>query len=370
MKNENQKIRYSRVSVIGLKGFPADFVGTTGIESYVEQIMKHTSRVQYLCYVRDSQSHHHTNVTTKAIPTIRQRHLSSIVYGFQASILASQDTSEIVWYHAIGSSIFYWIPKLFGKKVIVTFHGLDWQRRKWNFFEKKILFFFTKMILKLSDQITTVSEREKAELEKLTSKKIHLLQPGFFDYSTKQLTNNKLQQLQLEKARYFLFLGRLVPEKRVEWLINAVNDLSFPDMKLVIAGDEAFTSSYKKSLLLLSKKNPSIHFVGYIFGDEKLSLIKNARALIQPSEHEGNSISVIEALSLNTPVLIAEELVEKNVLNHSLINTYQMSSFLDFKTKLRYLGMKKKKTQRNLPTLISWQVVGDNFRKIISTISF
>ena len=38
----------------------------------------------------------------------------------------------MVHIHAEGPAFFCWIPKLFGKRVIVTIHGIDWQREKWQ----------------------------------------------------------------------------------------------------------------------------------------------------------------------------------------------------------------------------------------------
>lgn len=38
----------------------------------------------------------------------------------------------MVHIHAEGPAFFCWIPKLFGKRVISTIHGLDWDREKWR----------------------------------------------------------------------------------------------------------------------------------------------------------------------------------------------------------------------------------------------
>lgn len=38
----------------------------------------------------------------------------------------------MVHIHAEGPAFFCWIPKLFGKRVICTIHGLDWDREKWR----------------------------------------------------------------------------------------------------------------------------------------------------------------------------------------------------------------------------------------------
>ena len=38
----------------------------------------------------------------------------------------------MVHIHAEGPAFFAWLPKMFGKRVVVTVHGIDWQREKWQ----------------------------------------------------------------------------------------------------------------------------------------------------------------------------------------------------------------------------------------------
>lgn len=38
----------------------------------------------------------------------------------------------MVHIHAEGPAFFCWLPKMLGKRVVVTVHGIDWQREKWQ----------------------------------------------------------------------------------------------------------------------------------------------------------------------------------------------------------------------------------------------
>ena len=51
---------------------------------------------------------------------------------FFAALFSALGRYDVVHIHAEGPAYFAWLPKLFGKRVIVTVHGLDWQREKWN----------------------------------------------------------------------------------------------------------------------------------------------------------------------------------------------------------------------------------------------
>ena len=66
----------------------------------------------------------------------------------------------------------------------------------------------------------------------------------------------------LLKDEYILFLGRLVPEKGIKYLINAFKEVK-TDKKLVIAGDTSDTDEYVKMLKEKSSNNPNIIFTGF-----------------------------------------------------------------------------------------------------------
>ena len=93
------------------------------------------------------------------IPTINKKGLDATIYSFFASIRALFGKYDIIHYHAEGSCAMLWLPHLFRKKIVVTIHGLDWQRSKWGGFATKYIRFGEKMAAKYADKIIVLSKR-------------------------------------------------------------------------------------------------------------------------------------------------------------------------------------------------------------------
>ena len=100
----------------------------------------------------------------------------------------------------------------------------------------------------------------------------------------------------LEKDGYILFLGRLVPEKGIHYLIEAYNQID-TKKKLVIAGGSSHTSEYESKLKDMAKSNSNIIFTGFVEGKELEELYSNAYVYCLPSDLEGMPISLLEAMS-------------------------------------------------------------------------
>lgn len=95
---------------------------------------------------------------------------------------------------------------------------------------------------------------------------------------------------------YVLFLGRLVPEKGIETLLNAHANSSV-GWRLLVAGTGPMDS------VLKVQYNPSI-FVGHLHGKALKSLIDNASVVVVPSEwYENCPMSVLEAMAYGKPVV-------------------------------------------------------------------
>jgi glycosyltransferase involved in cell wall biosynthesis len=97
---------------------------------------------------------------------------------------------------------------------------------------------------------------------------------------------------------YFLYFGRLAPEKGVDTLIRAAAQAK---ISLKIAG----TGPYEADLLRIADEvNGDIEFLGYCSGNNLHELIKNSRAVVLPSEwYENAPISVLEAYACGKPLI-------------------------------------------------------------------
>ena len=71
-------------------------------------------------------------IRQKVVPTIEKKGLAAVSSSFFAALCSAFGRYDVVHIHAEGPAFFCWIPKLFGKRVICTIHGLDWAREKWQ----------------------------------------------------------------------------------------------------------------------------------------------------------------------------------------------------------------------------------------------
>ncbi|MDD5479773.1 glycosyltransferase family 4 protein [Rhodoferax sp.] len=101
-----------------------------------------------------------------------------------------------------------------------------------------------------------------------------------------------------EPCAYFLYFGRLAPEKGVATLMRAAKAAG---VNLKIAG----TGPIEVELhALQAELQGDIDFLGYRSGAELHALIREARAVVLPSEwYENAPMSVLESFALGTPVI-------------------------------------------------------------------
>jgi glycosyltransferase involved in cell wall biosynthesis len=102
-----------------------------------------------------------------------------------------------------------------------------------------------------------------------------------------------------------LFLGKVIERKGVHVLLNAVKKSNLPANKvsLIIAGDG--DPEYKDFLKELSiPMDIPVHFTGWLSSEQVASLYKQASIYVLPSNSDPWAISVVEAMQMETPVIV------------------------------------------------------------------
>jgi glycosyltransferase involved in cell wall biosynthesis len=303
----------NHLAVIGQKGIPAGFKGTSGVEFYVEYRVKRlvAGGKKVDCYVRNwatpKAQTDYLGINLIHIPTINTKHLDATIHSFLASIHVCFSPADTVWYQASGPALFSFVPKLFGKKIIVTIHTLEWQRDKWGFIAQLVLKLGERVGVTNADAVITVS----ADLSKYLKVKYGcdaFIDPPVVESVKKLKPDIITRKYGLKGNDYILYLGRFVPEKRIEWLIEAYQKFNPKGIKLVLAGGSSHTDKYAKKLLSLSSDNPNIIYTGYVLGREKQELLSNCKLLVIPSAIEGSPV-VLKELPEKIPVIVSENLV-------------------------------------------------------------
>lgn len=246
----------------------------------------------------------YNGVRLKQVLTIDKKGLAAASSSFFAAVRAAFSRYDVVHFHAEGPSAMCFIPKLFGKRIVVTVHGLDWQRSKWGGFAEKYIKFGEKCAVKYADEIIVLSENVQQYFKDVYNRDTVLIPNGV---SMPDILDAKLikEKYSLTKDSYFLYLGRLVPEKGVEYLVNAYKTLNC-DKKLVIAGGSSDTSDYEHRLHELAKGDERIVFTGFVEGQELCELYSNAYVYILPSDLEGMPLSLLEAMSYGNCCLTSD----------------------------------------------------------------
>ena len=293
-------------------------------------------------YVGTVVDNYYQGVKQKKVFTIHKKGLSAVSSSFFAAVAAAFGKYDIVHFHAEGPAAMLFIPKLFGKKCIVTVHGLDWQREKWKGgFGSKYIRFGERMLAKHADQVIVLS-RGVQQYFKDTYGRDTVLIPNGVIKPEKREANIICEKFGLKGNDYFCSLSRLTEEKGVHYLIEAYGRIK-TDKKLLIAGDTSDTDEYVARLKEMAGDNPNIIFAGFVSGNLLDEIYSNAYAYILPSNLEGMPLSLLEAMSYGNAVIgssiseIADVVEDKALIFENQMRMIWLKSYSFYLTSRKWL---------------------------------
>lgn len=284
-------------------------------------------------YVGTVEGNKYKGVKLKNAWTINARGAAAMVASFTAAISAAFGRYDLVHFHAEGPCAAMWIPKMFGKKCVATVHGLDWQREKWGHgFASKYIKFGERVMVKCADEIIVLSESARQYFKDTYNRETVLIHNGI--EKPEKHKANKIKSLYgLEADGYIAIVTRLTAEKGVHYLIDAYNKIK-TDKKLVIAGDTSDTDEYVELLKQKAEGNPNIIFTGFISGDVLSEIYSNAYLVTLPSDIEGMSLSLLEALAYSNAVLCSD-IPENTLVTEDKAMHFKKSNVDDLAEKLQ-----------------------------------
>ena len=292
-----------KIAMFGHKRVPSR---SGGVEVVVTELSSRMADMghEVTCYNRGGDAGSFAGVALKAVPDWGGRGLSAVTSGFFAALAAGLSNADVVHIHAEGPAFFCRIPKLFGKRVVVTVHGLDWQREKWRgSLGRCFIRAGEQAAVRFADEIIVLSRNLQRYFLETYGRETVYIPNGIT--RPEDRPPEKLPPFGLEKDGYLLFLGRLVPEKEIHTLISAFRELE-TEKKLVIAGASSDTDGYVKTLKALAAGDSRILFTGFAQGRHLAALFGNAYLYILPSRVEGMPMSLLEAMSYGNCCLVSD----------------------------------------------------------------
>lgn len=271
-------------------------------------------------------------VKLKRVFTVDAKGLAAVTSSFFAAVKAAFGKFDVVHFHAEGPCAMLWIPKLFGKRCVATVHGLDHQRAKWGKFASFYIFAGEKCAVKFADEIIVLSENIQKYFEDTYSRKTVFIPNGVSKNALKP-AEEITERFGLEKDGYILYLGRLVPEKGIHYLIEAFKEID-TDKKLVIAGGASDSTEYADELKKSACDN--IIFTDFVKGGLLEELYSNAYIYVLPSDLEGMPLSLLEAMSYGNCCVTSDIHECKSVIGECGV-TFKKGDVGDLKEKLQRL---------------------------------
>jgi len=367
--------RRLRVAFIGGRGVISKY---SGIETYYEEVGKRLVEMghEVTVYCRNHFTPalaEHKGMRLVRVPTIRSKHLETVVHTLLSTVHALTQRYDVVHYHALGPALFSGIPRLFGKKTAVTVQGLDWQRRKWGRLASALLRLGERASVRLPNGTMVVSQAlQQRYREKHGIEVFYVPNGGVLRERRKP---RKILEWGLEAGKYILFLGRFPPEKGCHLLVEAFEQIDADvnsDVKLVMAGAASYCDEYSRELR--THASEKVRMLDWVSGETLDELLTNAMIFVLPSDLEGLSLALLDAMGAGLCVLTSDVPENREVVDGAGF-TFQRGSVADLADRLRFLIANPavresagRTARRRIEEQYQWQKVAEGIEKAYFTI--
>jgi glycosyltransferase involved in cell wall biosynthesis len=322
-----------RVAFIGGRGVISKY---SGIETYYEEVGRRLAAMghEVTVYCRKyftPQVREQNGMRVLRLPTIRSKHFETLIHTFLSTIHVLTQPCDVVHYHALGPALFSFIPRLAGKKTVVTVQGLDWQRKKWGRIASSVLRLGEQAAISLPTSTMVVSRTLRQHYWKKHKAETFYVPNG--GLMRNRHLPDKVFDRGIEPENYILFLGRFSPEKGCHLLIEAYEKLD-TTVKLVMAGPSSYCDEYSRQLR--THASDRVKFLDSVSGEDLDELLTNAMLFVLPSDLEGLSLALLDAMGAGLCV-VASDIPENREAIEDAGFTFRRGDVADLADRLQFL---------------------------------
>jgi glycosyltransferase involved in cell wall biosynthesis len=358
--------RRLRVAFIGGRGVISKY---SGIETYYEEVGKHLTQMghEVTVYCRNYFTPaltEHNGMRLVRLPTIRSKHLETVIHTLLSTVHALTQRYDVVHYHALGPALFSFFPRLFGMKTAVTVQGLDWQRKKWGPLASSVLRLGEKASIQFPNGTMVVSQTLQQRYRETHRTEAFYVPNG--GVLRERNLPRKIIDWGLDPGKYVLFLGRFSPEKGCHLLVEAFERIE-TDVKLVLAGASSYCDEYSQELRTHASER--IRMLDWVSGETLDELLTNAMVFVLPSDLEGLSLALLDAMGAGLCVLASNVPENREVVDGAGF-TFQRGSAADLADRLRFLIANPavreaagRTAKKRIEELYQWQKVAEDIEK-------
>jgi len=362
-----------RIAILGTRGIPASYGGfETNAEITAKALAERGHEVVVYCRGRRrGRAKIWNGVKLSYLPSLESRDLSTISHTTISALHAILRRFDVIHLYNVGNAHLIPILRLFGKRVIISVDGVEWRRKKFGVFGSMWMHMSERFAMWFSNRIVVdslkVGEYYKNQYDSETV---------YIPYGSTILEEegqpNILKKYGLEPLRYLLFVGRFIPEKGIDKLLKAYNEVR-TDMPLVIVGDNPYNKEYVEDL----KRNapPGAIFPGAIYGTGVKELYRQSYLFISPSELEGTSPALLEAMGAGTCVVVNGIPEQLETIGEAGVY-YRMNDLEDLKQKVQELidnpslrGFYAQKTKKRVERYYRWIDVINRYEILLKDVA-
>lgn len=302
-----------RVAVIGSRGIP-DIHG--GVEYHCEELYPRLAALGFDVTVFAREPYvqapcEYDGVKVVPLPAVKRKSLEAITHSARAALESARGRFDICHFHSVGPAATILIARAFGaRRIVFTMHGPDYEQRKWGRSAQRFLRFGESVGARRADAVVSVSRHLQRRLEDRYGRTVRYVPNGPRKIEMKA-PGETLAGLGLAGGDYALYVGRLVPDKRVEDLLEAMRRVR-PDMPVVIAGHSSHAWEYGASLR--EEYTRSARFPGWLDWAQTQELFSNAAVFVLPSAVEGLPLSLLEGMAHGIPCIASDIAANLEVL--------------------------------------------------------
>lgn len=355
-----------RVAFIGGRGVISKY---SGIETYYEEVgqqLVHRGH-QVTVYCRNyftPRVAEYNGMRVVRLPTLRSKHLETLIHTILSTAHAMTQHYDVVHYHALGPALFSFLPRLLGIETAVTVQGLDWQRKKWGRLASGVLQLGERASVRLPSKTMVVSQTlQRRYRETHGIEAVYIPNGGVIREWTEP---KKILEWGLDPGNYILFLGRFSPEKGCHLLVQAFEQIQ-PKVKLVMAGASSYCDDYSRELR--THASESICMLDWVSGNTLDELLTNSMIFVLPSDLEGMSLALLDAMGAGLCVLTSDVPENCEVVDGAGF-TFHRGSATDLVERLRFLignpavrEAAGRAAKRRIKSQYQWQKIAGEIEK-------
>lgn len=246
----------------------------------------------------------------------------------------------------------------------MTVQGLDWQRKKWGRVASAVLRLGERASVRLPNGTMVVSRALQDRYREMHGiEAFHVPNGGIL---RDRREPRAILQWGLEPGKYVLFLGRFSPEKGCHLLVEAFERLD-TDVKLVMAGASSYCDSYSQELRTHASER--IRILEWVSGETLDELLTNAMIFVLPSDLEGLSLALLDAMGAALCVLTSDVPENREVVDGAGF-TFRRGDSSDLEERLRFLITNSsvreaagRMARKRIEEQYRWQKIAENIEK-------